>query len=776
MADQPQTQLFIGDWRVSPALDQIERAGETVKLEPRTMRLLMRLAATPGDVVSGQQLLEDVWAGVVVSSQSVYQAVSQLRKLLGDVNEAPTYIATVPRKGYRLIAPVRALPLESALLQDAGSPDQSPDGEVRDSPAGRPWSPALDGERRAKHGAPARTRTWVLAAAAICIAALSYLWIRDTATSDLRKASVVVLPFADMTDGSKEPAFIDGLTEEVSSSLAQLPALRVIARTSAYAVRDQKLDAQQIGKKLSATHMIEGAVRKSGQSIRVTAQLIDTQRGHRVWSETYDLPAQDILRLQSDIGRAVAQALDIRFSEQDSRRLRARNARSAEAYELYLIARHHYRQRTLTDNARALELNRKAISLDPGFGLAYVGLALAMLNEAILQGSAVEAVAPEVERLTDTALKVNPELAEAHAAQGLLYRQLYDYERARTHLLQAVRLDPSNVAALAGLGVLEEYQGRPLNALSYYDQAAQLDPLDFLRHVRRCIGLTDVGDYEQANAACDAARGLKSDAAWVYIAAVGLARAQGRLADALALSGAGLAASPNSVELLKQRLDDLENMGLLNDARSVISRVRALENDSAWADLSEAGILLLEGKRDEAHRRVTRLTLDQQASAATLRHAALLLLMVKDFATAERLLYMADNAGDAKEVKAREFSDLRGGFSHQVTLASAEKMQGKSQRAKERMQLMLKQLQTLEANGFRGWALHALRGDALAILDDANGAMAALEQAASLGWRRTYHVRLAPHFSSLAERRDMQELLARMDKWMLAEQRLLPTG
>jgi TolB-like protein/DNA-binding winged helix-turn-helix (wHTH) protein len=398
MADRPQTsRVRIGAWLVTPALDQIERAGETVKLEPRTMRLLLRLSESPGEVVSGQQLLDDVWTGVVVSSQSVYQAISQLRKLLGDVEQTPTYIATVPRKGYRLVAPVQKIPNGDStpsrhVADSRAAPEPSPAGAVPLPPGlVAPWSGV---ERRAR----AKPRkAWLAAAALVLLAiAASWQWLEGSRRADTRTTSVVVLPFVDMTEGQKDVAFTDGITEELSTSLSQLPALRVIARTSAYAVSTQNLDVRQIGEKLSATHVVEGTVRRSGDVVRVTAQLVDARRGHRSWSEVYDLPAKDLLRLQTDLARAVAQALEIRFSEEDSRRLSARRPKSAEAYEVYLLGRHYYRQRTAEANARAIELNGRAIELDPKFALAYVGLAQAKLNDTIFREVPALELAPEI--------------------------------------------------------------------------------------------------------------------------------------------------------------------------------------------------------------------------------------------------------------------------------------------------------------------------------------------------------------------------------------------
>jgi len=275
----------IGDWLVNPALDTLCRGTETQKLEPRMMRLLLHLANAAGTVVSIDRLLSEVWTGVVVGPASVYQAVSQLRKLVGDVDPDPTYIATVPRRGYRLVAPVRrgaaeAMPLTTDVVSFA--------------PAARRWvAVALGG---------------VMLLAFILTA--SALW-RPSPTE--WSASIAVLPFIDLTAERAEQSFCDGLAEEISNRLSQIPTLRVVARTSAFAFRGQGEDVRRIGKALDTDHILEGSVRRSGSHLRVTVQFVDARNGYHLWSVNYDRAADDAINLQEDISRSVAEHLQANF-------------------------------------------------------------------------------------------------------------------------------------------------------------------------------------------------------------------------------------------------------------------------------------------------------------------------------------------------------------------------------------------------------------------------------------------------------------------------------
>ncbi|MGO9932381.1 MAG: winged helix-turn-helix domain-containing protein [Steroidobacteraceae bacterium] len=289
----------VGDWLVNPVLDTLHRGSETHKIEPQTMRLLVCLADSVGAVVSVDRLLTEVWTGVVVSPASVYQAVSQLRKLLGDVDPNPAYIATVPRKGYRLVAPVHRVAAEAKSI--------TADIVVPPAPA-----PAARGHR------------WVpMLISGVALLALirvgSSIWQQLPAYQRVAEsnASIVVLPFIDLTAEKADQSFCDGLTEELSNRLSQIPTLRVVARTSAFAFRGQGEDVRRIGKVLDTTHILEGSVRRSGNHVRVTVQLVDARDGYHLWSADYDTAVDDAIQVQEDISQSVAENLQARFAIAD---------------------------------------------------------------------------------------------------------------------------------------------------------------------------------------------------------------------------------------------------------------------------------------------------------------------------------------------------------------------------------------------------------------------------------------------------------------------------
>ena len=284
----------VGDWLVNPALDTLHRGSETHKIEPRTMRLLLCLADSVGTVVSVDRLLTEVWTDVVVGPASVYQAVSQLRKLLGDVDPNPTYIATIPRKGYRLVAPAHRVALAAISL--------TADTDLPPGPATY---------------APRRAQMMICGVAMLGVILVGSAILKQLPT-DHRVAessdSIVVLPFIDLTAEKAEQSFCDGLTEELSNRLSQIPALRVVARTSAFAYLGQGEDVRRIGKALDTNHILEGSVRRSGNHMRVTVQLIDAQNGYHLWSADYDTAVIDAIQVQETIAQSVAENLQARLA------------------------------------------------------------------------------------------------------------------------------------------------------------------------------------------------------------------------------------------------------------------------------------------------------------------------------------------------------------------------------------------------------------------------------------------------------------------------------
>jgi TolB-like protein/DNA-binding winged helix-turn-helix (wHTH) protein len=294
--------LRIGDWRVDANSGKIARGGESIRLDVRAMRLLLCLAARPGQVVSIDDLINHVWGGVAVSPDSVYQALTSLRRQLGDDSRQPAYIETVPRLGYRMIAQV------GPWVESTSKPAATPSGPQQ------PKASAIDQIPPAR-----RTGVIVWAAVALAAAVAAGFALRTHFGSDHRApalasaaplhASVGVLPFLDLTEGMHNEEFADGMTEELIDKLSNVPSLSVPSATSTFYYKGKQLPVAEIAKGLNVVYLLDGSVRKSNGRVRIAARLVRADTSYVVWTETYDRPFDDLIMVQNDIAGEVAKAL-----------------------------------------------------------------------------------------------------------------------------------------------------------------------------------------------------------------------------------------------------------------------------------------------------------------------------------------------------------------------------------------------------------------------------------------------------------------------------------
>lgn len=270
------------------------------------MRLLLCLAEHAGEVVSIDDLLNHVWSGVVVTQDSVYQSVASLRRLLGDDPKQPSYIETMPRLGYRMIATVS--PWADQSTEQTGSSmasdSEHPTSATTDAPT---FGPRL------------RSGSMWAAGVALCLALVVTFRFHDkiannnhsvsSAITPQPQKSIAVLPFLDLTEEMNQEPFADGMTEELIDKLSNIPGLRVPAPTSSFYFKGKQISVADIAKTLGVAYVLDGSVRKSGTRLRVAARLIRADNGYVVWSETYDRPFHDILMVQDDIAGEVTKAL-----------------------------------------------------------------------------------------------------------------------------------------------------------------------------------------------------------------------------------------------------------------------------------------------------------------------------------------------------------------------------------------------------------------------------------------------------------------------------------
>jgi serine/threonine-protein kinase len=500
----------IGQWRVDPALDEISRKDTIVKLEPRTMRLLVCLAERAGDVVSVDELLDTVWKDLVVTQYSVYQAIAVLRRALGDDPKDPTYIANVARRGYRLLAPIEAderAPSEEpavappAVARPEDAHGQPPQGlateEIRDGRA----RPA--GGERVVRSRPLRHPSMLFALLALA-GIVGWFFLRPrheppAVVSAARPAgtparaaptsagftppphSVAVLPFSNLSGDPKQEYFSDGMTEELINALAQIDALKVIARTSSFSFKGKDADISTIARKLNVAAVLEGSVRRSGNQVRITAQLIDAVNGFHIWSQDYDRDLTDVLALQTDIATSVAHELRARLLGNEAPKIELGGTRNAAAFDAYLRASKAYiSAQNAKDSQAAIAVYTEAVREDPKYALAFAGRSNAYSSyaEEYATGAAIRDGFGNAEADARRAIALAPDLAEGYMALAHLLDARLDFAQASEAYERAVSLAPGNVQVLRFSADFAISMGRFDTGLAAAQHAVALDPLN----------------------------------------------------------------------------------------------------------------------------------------------------------------------------------------------------------------------------------------------------------------------------------------------------------
>jgi len=449
--------------QILPAERAVVVNGDRRELQPRVMQVLVALAHARPAVVSRDRLIEQCWDGRVVGDDALNRCILALRHLAHEFSPLPFTIGTVPRVGHRLVVPF---------------------------------------EKHAPSGTQAgKSRRWAMAAAlAILLLSVAGFFIWQQRGRGPEPASIAVLPFRNL--GAGDPYFAEGIGEETLAQLAREPQFRVTGASSSSQL-PKDLDFGEMGRRLNAKYLLEGSVRRQGDRVRVNANLVRASDGIHLWSETYDGKLDDIFLIQRRIGGAIAGALQRKLVRRPN--IAGPLVTNGEAYNLYLTARGLIRTRSRFGSQTASSLLRDAIKLDSNFAPAWSALAQSTYYELSADGSeAVIAVLPKARAYAQRALRLAPDLADAHLALGLLLPA--GSPEAVAHLRRAAELDPNNAENLIGLGSALMASGEFDRELAVYRRAQETDPLWFRATGELAIRLAEMG--RRAEAQTIARRGL----------------------------------------------------------------------------------------------------------------------------------------------------------------------------------------------------------------------------------------------------------------------------
>jgi TolB-like protein/DNA-binding winged helix-turn-helix (wHTH) protein/Flp pilus assembly protein TadD len=599
--------FHLGQWRVDPALDEISRDGQTVKLEPRTMRVLVCLAERPGEVVSVNQLLDVVWKDLVVTPYSVYQAVAALRRAFGDDSRNPTYIANIARRGYRLIAPVEMNPPAANLVRAPAAPAAGSDAEEpRVLPKDTlselaPHSSARGQIAKLRIGVP---YAWLLIV--LLAVAGSALWLtsrlsqqhgapvtagaangaasptsRPAAPFNPPARSIAVLPFLNLSGDPSQQYFSDGLTEEVLNSLTRVIELQVAARTSSFSFQGEHPDIATVAHKLNVESVLEGSVRRSGNTIRVTVQLNDAVTGFHLWSQTYDRELGDVLKLQADIADAVAGALKVTLLGDTPAKIELGGTHNAAAFDAYLRGAQAARSANqVKDRQVAIEAYTEAIRLDPKYALAFAGRSRLYTAYATSDatGAAIRESFDRAEADARQAIRLAPELAEGYVALGHFYSDgALDFTQARGAIERSLALAPGDATVQRLSGKVLAYLGQFDESISAARRAVTLDPLNRRSHNQLGESLFYARRYREAIRAFGDAIALDPNFQEAYGHRGVAYYALGDLSSARS----SCETKPN-IWMSQQCLAIVyEKLGRGADAEAVLAKMRAVYGDAA---------------------------------------------------------------------------------------------------------------------------------------------------------------------------------------------------
>ena len=314
-----------------------------------------------------------------------------------------------------------------------------------------------------------------------------------------------------MSPDANQEYFSDGLSEELLNSLANVPQLRVISRTSSFQFKGKNEDIRTIAKKLNVGRVLEGSVRRSGKRVRITAQLVDADTGLHLWSQTYDRDMDDIFQVQEEIAGQVVKALQVILV--DGTLPKRPTPRSTEAYNLLLKGRYLSDRRTKDDLAKAVEHLRRAIELDPGYAAAWAALARAYATQATSAFAPVDESIANARKAAETALALDPNLAAAHAMLGWIKASHdWEWEAADLEFKRALELDPGSAGMLANAGLIAQGLGRFGESIELYRRAIARNPLQGGQYANLAISLLYADRLDEAEAACRQAIELRPEA------------------------------------------------------------------------------------------------------------------------------------------------------------------------------------------------------------------------------------------------------------------------
>ncbi len=720
---------------------------QEIRVRPKSFEVLRYLVEHAGMLVSRDELLEAVWSGSIVTDDAVTQCLIDIRKALGDSKQH--MIRTVPRRGYILEVDV----------EPAGGIDGREPGHPPSSVPGRGYALGL-----------------------LAVAVIAALWwsqnVPPPAGTDnelvaepVRRNAIAVLPFDDMSPAQDHAYFADGVSEEILNMLARRAEMRVIARTSSFSFRGEAADISTIADRLNVSHVLEGSVRKDGDSLRISVQLIDASSGEYLWTERFDreLSTYSLFAIQSEIATTVARKIPAMNSANFDRE-QGLPTQSLAALEAYYEGRRLIESRQPEDLDRAADFFRESIRQDPQFALAYVSLATTVGLQSYY-GSLSERLAWQLARTAvDRALELDSLLGEAYAELAFLQMVDGDLAAAEASYRRCLELNPNYAAGYQWFGEFLSDNGRAEEAIVYSKIATELDPRSAIIASDYAEVLGASGRHAEALEQFDVA--LEIDPGF-HVAYEGKAWVLhmnlGRVAEAVTLYQSAFSLAPTSPKLAVDLGNAFLDLGDPAAAAAYFEQAVALAPEQVFPEYGLLALQIHKGDKTAAHETA-------RSVLEAVPWAGLALQWTRD-------RHLANGELDAAlSVYAAEYSELVQGlpvaiddlnFRAAINIAHVLKRMGRVGEADSLLDRLSRYVEERKAARYDGTDIYAIK--IRAIRGDVDGAIRLLSKAVEAGWRYRwwYELQYESSLEVLHDQPEFQQVLDGIHEDMARQLRML---
>ena len=568
-----------GEFQLDPAERTLVRQGKPVPLTPKLFDTLVLLVENAGRLVSKAEFMKQVWADAFVEEATLAQSISQVRKALGE----PDVVETVPKKGYRFLGQVTTVEITQPVPNVSYSSASA-------APSGRPVRPLT----RARHW------IWPIAVAVFLTASAFIYFYGRTATTHSSIRSLAVLPLQNLSGDPSQEYFVDGMTDELITDLAQIHSLRVISRTSVTQFKHAQKSLPEIAAQLNVDAVVEGSVVRTGDRIRITAQLLDARRDQHLWAASYEREITDVLELQGQVARNIADQINIKITPQEGATLTSRRPTNPAAYDALLTGKYLFNRRNAADTEKAIGYLQQSVESDSNNAEAWAALAYCYTSLGSDLAAADPAkVIPRARAAIAKALELNPNLAEAHTT--LAWIKLWydwDWNGSEQEFRRSLELNPNDSVAHREYSHYLQLRKRFDEAISENMLAIELAPLDILPSIHLAWVYADARDAEKAVAQSQHVLEMDPSFVGAYLLLARGRELQGKWKDAIAALEMAKASYPHAYLAGMAYVNAVSGNKL--EAQLALSRLKEFSRHNYVSPIDFAVCYATVGNRDRA--------------------------------------------------------------------------------------------------------------------------------------------------------------------------------